>query len=80
MADRIQLNEQDLNDVVGGEFHYQYNRKGQFICKVDSMGVYYAAENAREKIHAYDVAHPELNEQELTKWALGAGYLSYTPF
>ena len=70
MSDRIELDEQALEGIVGGAFHFQYNKKGQYACKVDGIGSFFADEDAMRKIHKYDVANGGLSDQELVDWAL----------
>ena len=72
---RIELDEQQMEDVVGGAFHFQYNRKGDYVCKVDGVGVYYAKESAKRAIAVYDAQNPGLGDAALTQWAIANGYL-----
>ena len=75
MADRIQLNETEMEGIVGGAFHFQYNSKGQYACKVDGIGTFYADENAKRKINKYDVQMGGLSTKELVDWAVSQGLL-----
>ena len=70
---REELNAQDLDDVVGGAFYYQYNSKGQYVVKVDNVGFFYAKENAKRQINLYNAQHPGTSDAELTAWALSQG-------
>lgn len=72
---RVELNEQDMEEVVGGAFHFQYNSKGQYVCKVDGVGVYYAQEGAKRAIAIYDAQNPGQGDAALTQWAIANGYL-----
>lgn len=72
---RVEINEQDLENVVGGAFNFRYNSKGKYICVVDDIGVYYAKETAKRQICIYDIQNPGLSEQELVDWAIDQGYL-----
>lgn len=75
---RTELNEERLDEVVGGAFHYYTNSAGKFRCKVDNVGTYYAKSNAFGAIaaHASDVT---LTAQQVVDWALAEGYLSTKP-
>ena len=75
MTERIELNELEMEDVVGGMFHYQYNSKGDYFCMVDGLGVYGAAENAKRKINLYNAENPGASDEELVNWAKANGYL-----
>lgn len=70
---REEINEQMLDDVVGGAFTYQYNRKGQYVVKVDGVGMYYAAENAKRQLNLHNAQNPGISAEELTKWAVDQG-------
>lgn len=76
--ERVEIKEQDLNNVVGGSFNY-IERGGQTICVVDGIGAYYASANAFGKISAY-ASDVTLTAQEVVDWALANGYLSKTPY
>lgn len=75
---RIELNEERLDEVVGGAFHYYTNKAGQQKCVVDGVGSYYVTATAFENVaaHAADVT---LSAQQVTDWALANGYFSTTP-
>lgn len=75
---RVELNDQNLENVVGGAFHY-IERNGQTICIVDNVGNYYAAPNAFGKIAAY-ASDTSLSAQEVVNWAVQNGYLSKKPY
>ena len=51
------IDEERLDEVVGGAFHYYTNSAGKFRCKVDKVGTYYASADAFGAIsaHAADV-------------------------
>lgn len=46
MAERIQLNEMEMEKVIGGAFNFYTNSKGQEKCVVDGVGTYYVSSNA----------------------------------
>ena len=72
---RVELNEQEWENVVGGAFNFRYNSKGKYICDVDGIGVFYALESAKRQICVYDIQNPGLSDQEKVDWALAQGYL-----
>lgn len=79
MADnRIQLNDMDLENVIGGAFHY-VERKGQTFCVVDGIGTFFAKPDAFQKIAAY-ASDTSLTSQQVVDWAISNGYLSKNPF
>ena len=75
---RVELNEQNLENVVGGAFHY-IQRNGQTICIVDNVGNYYASPTAFAQISAH-ASDTSLTAQEVVDWAVANGYLSKKPF
>ena len=70
MSERVELTGKELEDVVGGAFHFQYNSKGKYVCRVDGVGAYYADESAKRKINLHDIEMGGLSTQELVDWAL----------
>ena len=76
---RVELNEQNLENVVGGAFNY-FQRNGQTICKVDGVGAYYASPTAFGQIAAHAAADTSLTAQEVVDWAVANGYLSKNPY
>lgn len=74
---RVELNEQELEGVVGGAFHY-YQKNGYNVCRVDDVGVYYASADAFGKIAAY-AADTSKTAQQVVNWAVSNGYLSKSP-
>ena len=74
MADRIELNGEELEEVVGGAFNFRYNSKGAYICKVDGVGTYYAKESAKRALAVYEIQNPGLSDAELVAWAVSQGY------
>ena len=72
---RIELSDEMMEDVHGGVFHFQYNKKGQYACKVDGIGTFYADESAKRKINMHDVAEGPFSDQELVNWAISQGLL-----
>ena len=72
---RMELNEQDLEGIVGGAFNFWYNSKDEYVCKVDNVGSFYAKEGAKRAITLYDAHNPGLGDAALTQWALDNGWL-----
>ena len=78
MAKRFELNEESLNQVVGGKFWYNTytNDDGSeyMTCRVDGAGTYYCSDNAKKKITAYIMENSGCNLDEVVNWALDNGY------
>ena len=82
MADRIELNEQDLQDVVGGAFNfYTYKKTGEYLCYVDGIGTYKpTSSSSRAQIVVMCAQNDGLSQQELVDLAIANGYLTvYNP-
>lgn len=69
MTDRIELTSQELESVAGGVFHFQYNSKGDYLCMVDGIGAFYAAEGAKRKINLHNIENPGMSDSDLVEWA-----------
>jgi len=79
MADRIPMDEERLDEVVGGAFNYYTNSKGQRRCYVDDLGTaYYVTADAFGAVAAYS-SDTTKTVQQVTEWALANGYFSTTP-
>ena len=78
MANRIELDEERLDEVVGGAFNYYTNSKGQRRCYVDNIGTFYVTADAFGAVaaHASDVT---LTAQQVVDWAVSNGYFSSSP-
>jgi hypothetical protein len=80
MAERMQLNEQDLESVVGGAFHYNSyeNPDGSeyMTCRVDGASTYYCTENAKNKISAYIILQRPTSLQQVIDYAITKGYFT----
>jgi len=72
---RVELNEENLENVVGGAFRFRYDANGNFLCKVDGIGIFNAKESAVFQINKYDIEHPELTPADLVAWAKSQGLL-----
>jgi len=75
---RVELNEQDLEGVVGGAFLYSTytNPDGSeyMKCKVTGgYGTYQCTDNAKNKISKYIVGHPEATVQDIIDYAVNSG-------
>ncbi len=76
---REELNEERLDEVVGGAFNYYTNSKGQRKCYIDDLGIaYYVTADAFGAVAAYS-SDVTLTVQQVTDWALANGYFSSTP-
>lgn len=75
MSNRIELNEQDLNDVVGGAFHYNTKPDGSMTCRVDHVNkTFNCTENAKNKISIYIMNHDDCTLQDIIDFAIQNGY------
>ena len=74
MEERKNLNEQDLEDVVGGAFKYKEDDEGNCRCKVDNIGIYNCVPNAKGRIMKYMAQYEfKKSAQEIVDWALSQG-------
>lgn len=78
MANRIELDEERLDEVVGGAFNYYTNSKGQRKCVVDGVGTYYVTADAFGAVCAY-TSDTSITAQEAVNWAISNGYFSTSP-
>lgn len=46
MTKRVQLNEKEMENVVGGAFNFYTNSKGQKRCYIDNIGTFYCSADA----------------------------------
>ncbi|MBR5345738.1 MAG: hypothetical protein IK127_07920 [Clostridia bacterium] len=76
---RMELDEERLDEVVGGAFNYYTNSKGQRRCYVDTTGAaYYCSADAFGAVAAYS-SDTTKTVQEIVDWALANGYFSTNP-
>lgn len=54
---RIELNEQNLEDVVGGAFNFSYTDQGAQSCYVDGVGEFHCNSQARDRLTALKLQH-----------------------
>jgi len=80
MAERVQLKDQDLEDVVGGAFVFYTSRDtGEQLCYVEGIGVYRPTDSMSKRNISIMCARLENNgksQQELFQMAVDAGYLN----
>lgn len=74
MANRIELNEQQLDQVVGGAFHYNTQEDGSMTCRIDGAGTYKCTDNAKQKISKYILQHDDATLQDIINYAVSNGY------
>jgi len=74
MANHEELNEQELDLVIGGAFHYNTAPDGTMTCRVDNAGTYHCTENAKNKLSIYVVQHKGCTLQDVIDYALQNGY------
>ena len=55
--DRIQLSEEDIENVVGGAFNFFYNDQGAYACYVDGVGRFECNSQARDRLTALKLQH-----------------------
>ena len=77
---RIELNEENLDGVVGGAFYYNtYEREDgteYMTCRVDGKGTFYCTENAKKKLVTYAMKKglATVTVDDLVNYALQNGY------
>ena len=72
MAERVQLNESDLDSVVGGAFNF-YNRNGKTQCYVDGVGTFYCSDSASAWIIEQVTGSSKLSPSDVAAAALEKG-------
>lgn len=73
MSDRIELNEQALESVVGGAFRYSTKPDGSMVCKVDGAGTYNCTATAKNKISVYILQHDNCTLDDIINYATSNG-------
>ena len=79
---RIELNEQDLGEVVGGAFNFYTRRStGEYLCYVDGIGTYQPTSvNSKTEIVKMCAQNNGASQQELVNMAIANGYITvYNP-
>lgn len=78
MANRVELTEQEANNVAGGAFWYNThtNEDGSeyMTCFVDNVGEFYCTENAKRQISRYIVSNSDATLESTVQFALDNGY------
>ena len=74
MANRVELNEQELDNVVGGAFHYNTMPDGSMTCRVDGDLTYKCTDNAKQKISKFFLQNPNATLQDAINYAKQNGY------
>ncbi len=54
---RVELNEQNLEDVIGGAYHFYYDEAGVKCCKVDGIGIFKCTAEAQDKLYYFKLMH-----------------------
>ena len=57
MANRIELNEQDMANVVGGAYNFYYDLNGARRCDVDNVGDFACDAEASDRLTALKLLH-----------------------
>ena len=82
MAERIQLSEQDLEEVVGGAFiFFPAKGTGEQLCMVEGIGVFRPTSSTSKRNISIMCARAENNgksQEELFNMAVEAGFLDPT--
>lgn len=73
------IDEERLDEVVGGAFNYYTNKAGQRKCVVDGVGTYYVTADAFGAVAAYS-SDTSKTAQDVVNWAVANGYFSSKPF
>ena len=72
------IDEERLDEVVGGAFNYYTNSAGQRKCYVDDIGTYYVSADAFGAVAAYS-SDTSKSAQDVVNWAVSNGYFSKNP-
>ena len=78
MSNRVELNGQELEQVVGGAFHYNSNSDGTMSCRVDGYGsypggTYNCSATAKNMISVYILKNNPESLEDIINYALQAG-------
>lgn len=66
---REMLSEENLEQVVGGAFHYNTQPDGTMTCRVDGDKTYNCSSSAKNKISVYIVQHPDCSLSDIINYA-----------
>jgi len=64
MADRIQLNDQEMEDVTGGKFSFFTDEDGKMKCRVTGYGVFETTDQGFYNYISVRRANPGLTEAD----------------
>ena len=76
MADRMELNEEALEDVNGGKFSFYSNSKGQPRVNITGIGVYACSADGFIQYINMKTANPDASEEELFNLLKDAGVIT----
>ena len=80
---RIELNDQQMDDVVGGNFNW-YKERGTYLarCRVTGLGDYYCSPSAKSRYNALKLEHKldGWTEQDYVNALVSEGEFSTNPF
>ena len=77
--DRMQLNEENLDEVVGGKFTFYTDQSGNPRCKVTDFGKFYTSADGFFKYITMRNASPNLTEAEYVQMAIDQGIIWTNP-
>lgn len=75
---RMEIDENRMDEVVGGAFNYYTNDAGQRKCYVDKVGTYYVTADAFGAVAAYS-SDTTKSAADVVAWAISNGYFSDKP-
>ena len=78
-SDRIQLNEENLDEVVGGKFVFYTDQNGNPRCKVTDIGRFYTTSDGFFKYITMKNEQPGLSDAEYVQIALSKGIIWNNP-
>jgi len=67
---REELNEQNLEDVVGGAFWFWTEPDGSYHCKVDGVGTFNATTEARRALSLFYIENNKPSAQDMVDYAV----------
>lgn len=74
MSNRTELNAMEMENVIGGAFHYNTHDDGSMTCRVDGVGTFNCSENAKRKISLFFMNNEDASAQDAVDYALANGY------
>ena len=70
---RMELNDNTVENVVGGAFHYYYKDDGTCTVKIDNVGTYQCSEVAKTRLNRYMMQNPDCTLQDVINYAFDNG-------